>query len=35
MGEDSFEPLSVIATDDPVTQAAYAKQNDLLALEGW
>ena len=31
----TFEPLSVIAADDPVTCAAYAKQHDLLALEGW
>ena len=28
-------PLSIIAADDPVTCAAYAKENDLLALEGW
>ena len=34
-GEMTFEPLSIIAPDDPVTCAAYAKQNDLLALEGW
>ena len=34
-GEITFEPLSIIATDDPVTCAAYAKENDLLALEGW
>ena len=34
-GEVTFEPLSVIAADDPVTCAAYAKQHDLLALEGW
>ena len=27
--------LSIIAADDPVTCAAYAKENDLLALEGW
>ena len=33
-GEITFEPLSVIAADDPVTCAAYAKQNDLLAVEG-
>ena len=33
--EVTFEPLSVIAADDPVTCAAYAKQHDLLALEGW
>ena len=26
---------SVIAADDPVTCAAYAKQHDLLAVEGW
>ena len=34
-GEITFEPLSIIATDDPVTCAACAKENDLLALEGW
>ena len=34
-GEVTFEPLSVIAAKDPVTCAAYAKQHDLLALEGW
>ena len=34
-GEITFEPLSIIAADDPVTSAAYAKENDLLALEGW
>ena len=33
-GELTFEPLSLIAADDPVTCAAYAKENDLLALEG-
>ena len=27
--------LSIIVADDPVTCAAYAKENDLLALEGW
>ena len=35
IGEITFEPLSIIAADDPVTCAAYAKENDLLALEGW
>ena len=35
IGEITFEPLSVIAADDPVTCAAYAKQHDLLAVEGW
>ena len=34
-GEITFEPLSIIAADDPLTCAAYAKENDLLALEGW
>ena len=34
-GEITFEPLSIIAADDPVTCAAYAEDNDLLALEGW
>ena len=34
-GEITFEPLSIIAADDPVTCAAYAKENDVLALEGW
>ena len=33
--EITFEPLSIIVADDPVTCAAYAKENDLLALEGW
>ena len=33
-GEITFGPLSVIAADDPVTCAAYAKQHDLLAVEG-
>ena len=34
-GETTFEPLSISAADDPVTCAAYAKENDRLALEGW
>ena len=34
-GEITFELLSIIAADDPVTCAAYAKENDVLALEGW
>ena len=33
-GEITFEPLSIIAVDDPVACAAYAKENELLALEG-
>ena len=34
-GEITFEPLSVIAADDPVTCAAYAKEHDLLAVDAW
>ena len=34
-GEITFEPLSGIAVDGPVTCTGYAKQNDLLALAGW
>ena len=34
-GEITFEPLSIISADDPVTCAVCAKENDLLALEGW
>ena len=34
-GEIAYEPLSVIAADDPVICAAYAKQHDLLAVECW
>ena len=34
-GEITFKPLSIIAADDPVTCAAYAKEHDLLAVEGW
>ena len=33
-GETTFEPLSIIPADDPVTCAAYANENVLLALEG-
>ena len=34
-GEVSSEPLSIIAADDPVTCAIYARDNDLLGLDGW
>ena len=34
-GEITFEPLSVIAADDPFTCAACAKEHNLLAVEGW
>ena len=31
---DTEEPLSIIATDEPVTYAAYAKKHNLLNLLG-
>jgi hypothetical protein len=34
-GETTTEPLSVIAANDPVTCAIYAKEHDLLDTEGW
>ena len=34
-GEVTAEPLNVIAKDDPVTCAIYAKENNLLNVEGW
>jgi hypothetical protein len=34
-GEITREPLSNIAADDPVTCAIYARDNDLLELDGW
>ena len=34
-GEKTFEPLSVLAADDPVTCASYAKENDLLHVDRW
>ena len=34
-GEITEEPLSLIAADDPVTCATYAKKHDLLQLDGW
>ena len=34
-GEKTDEPLSLIAADDPVTCAEYAKKHDLLHLHGW
>jgi len=33
--EVTYEPLDVIATNDPVTCAVYARDNDLLDLPGW
>jgi Reverse transcriptase (RNA-dependent DNA polymerase) len=34
-GETTSEPLQVIAKDDPVTCAIYAKENGLLDMPGW
>ncbi|MGH7974438.1 MAG: hypothetical protein ACREBR_02835, partial [bacterium] len=34
-GEESWEPLNVIHTTDPVTLAKYAKEHNLLEKEGW
>ena len=34
-GEITFEPLSVIAADDPITCAAHAKDKNLYNLDGW
>jgi hypothetical protein len=34
-GEVTSEPLHVIANDDPVTCAIYAKENGLLDTDGW
>ena len=30
-----YMPKKIIAADDSVSCAVYAKENDLLALEGW
>jgi hypothetical protein len=30
-----YDPLDLIASDDPVTCAQYAKQHGMLDLEGW
>ena len=34
-GEKTYEPLSVLAADDPVICTSYAKENDLLHIDGW
>ena len=34
-GEITTEPMTVIAADDPVTVAIYAKENGLLDQPGW
>jgi hypothetical protein len=34
-GETTYEPLDLIAKDDPITCANYAKQYNLLNTAGW
>lgn len=34
-GEETWEPLQLMRTQDPVTIAAYAKAHDLLDTPGW
>jgi hypothetical protein len=34
-GESTYEPLNLIASDDPVTCAEYAKKHGLLDKTGW
>jgi hypothetical protein len=34
-GETTYEPLDLIAGDDPVTCAQYSEQHGLLDTEGW
>jgi hypothetical protein len=34
-GSVTTKPLGIMETDDPVSCAIYAKQNDLLDLAGW
>jgi hypothetical protein len=34
-GSETFDPLSVMAKEDPITCAKYAKDNDLLDKLGW
>ena len=34
-GEITYEPLAIIAKSDPVSVAIYARDNQLLHLDGW
>ena len=34
-GEVTYEPLTLISKDDPITCAVYAKKHDLLDTAGW
>jgi hypothetical protein len=35
IGKITFESLSIIASDNPVSCAMYAKQNNLIDTPGW
>ena len=35
IGRLGRRPISVLAADDPVTCAMYAKENDILHIDGW
>ena len=34
-GEVTYEPLTLISNDDPISSAVYAKKHDLLDTTGW
>ena len=34
-GETTYEPLDLIASDDPVTCVEYARRNNLVDTPGW
>jgi hypothetical protein len=34
-GLQSYKPLQLMITDDPITLATYAKEHDLLTTHGW
>ena len=35
MWEVTYDPLTLISKDDPITCAVYAKKHDLLDTTGW
>ena len=35
IGEKTYEPLSVLAADNPVTCASYTKENGLSHIDDW
>jgi hypothetical protein len=34
-GSVTAEPLAIVAANDPISCAIYAKKNDLLEAPGW